>query len=185
MMRLVVIILTWICATIFVLLGCAWLVNIWRVAGFRLGSGAHYTEFCFNNGCSCLSRVTYEKPPVGNRFRERIWSKRNDLWGNLAILFAPSPVELDFVVPRQLMAPTQTDSLVIMIVPNWIVMVPTAILPTGSLINRLRRRRRHLHGQCPNCGYDLRATPGRCPECGKEISATDGAQMNTDIKSQI
>ena len=29
-----------------------------------------------------------------------------------------------------------------------------------------RTAERKRFGRCPNCGYDLRATPGRCPECG-------------------
>jgi hypothetical protein len=52
--------------------------------------------------------------------------------------------------------------------PHWLAAC-AAGLPGISVVTRrgVRRwRKRHRHGLCVCCGYDLRATPGRCPECG-------------------
>ena len=60
------------------------------------------------------------------------------------------------------------------IFPLWSVALTTAVLP-ALWIRRVRRdrtlRRRANAGQCPSCGYDLRATPERCPECGRVPAA--------------
>jgi hypothetical protein len=57
------------------------------------------------------------------------------------------------------------------IFPWWSLACLTALAPTLWLGRRARTHRRP--GLCPQCGYDLRATPGeggallsRCPECG-------------------
>jgi hypothetical protein len=41
-------------------------------------------------------------------------------------------------------------------------------IPTGWAAARLvRHMRRDWRGLCPNCGYDIRASPDRCPACGQ------------------
>lgn len=50
-----------------------------------------------------------------------------------------------------------------------VVVVCYGVLAALALMADLRvvrERSRRARGECPGCGYDLRATPGTCPECG-------------------
>jgi hypothetical protein len=53
------------------------------------------------------------------------------------------------------------------LIPLWSCALLFLTLPALWSVNWLRRRARKLACRCPNCGYDLRATPDRCPACGK------------------
>ena len=51
-------------------------------------------------------------------------------------------------------------------VPLWLPTLMTLIPPLTVCRRWLVRLGRRRRGLCPDCGYDLRATPDHCPECG-------------------
>jgi hypothetical protein len=56
-----------------------------------------------------------------------------------------------------------------LVLPHWFVALVFLSFGLPYLLlmrNQMRSRRRLRRGQCPRCGFDLRATPDRCPECG-------------------
>jgi hypothetical protein len=57
--------------------------------------------------------------------------------------------------------PTRPDYREI-VIPHYFLLILLLILPA----RRWATRPRPHPGLCPDCGYDLRATPHRCPECG-------------------
>jgi hypothetical protein len=61
-----------------------------------------------------------------------------------------------------------TESTTVTGIAWWFIIVILGLpllLPVILSKKRLHRRRLR-QGLCPECGYDLRATPTRCPECG-------------------
>jgi hypothetical protein len=63
--------------------------------------------------------------------------------------------------------PSRVERYTRLTVQLWHAVLLAAILPY-LWWHRRRHPRKRDPGRCPNCNYDLRATPDRCPECGTE-----------------
>lgn len=76
------------------------------------------------------------------------------------------------------------------VVPCWAVALLAGALPAVVVARWLRSRRRRRAGLCPNCGYDMRATPerggavlDRCPECGTPPSQAGRRANGAEISN--
>ena len=54
----------------------------------------------------------------------------------------------------------------LIVIPYWSPALLFSILPTLWIWRSIKSGHRRKLGHCPECNYDLRATPERCPECG-------------------
>jgi hypothetical protein len=72
----------------------------------------------------------------------------------------PSPIPKGW---REMARGTVVQGITLSI-PDWVLLAIFSLLPFRWWF--LSRKDRSQPGQCPSCGYDLRATPNRCPECG-------------------
>jgi hypothetical protein len=65
------------------------------------------------------------------------------------------------------------------VLPIWPVAAVSGVV--WCVLARFRRVRERIDAQglCPNCHYDLRATPGRCPECGKASATKHSMRTGT------
>lgn len=128
-------------------------------------------KFYSGRGVIFLSRVVYvfRTPEQVARFGPPSGILRGSFHPPLAGLDGKGAL-----VPR--MGSDATGGVVYAIVPLWCIASPL-LIPFGWRMIRFRQiRRRQSRLECPNCGYDLRASNDRCPECGTTIrSHTDAS----------
>jgi hypothetical protein len=87
------------------------------------------------------------------------------------------------------MAPLGQGSYWVIELDLWLLFLGTTLLPLAWLalhwVGARRRRAAVRRRICPDCGYDLRATPDRCPECGRAVQARGRACESPDSSADL
>jgi outer membrane protein assembly factor BamB len=125
--------------------------TVWHIAAFPRAAQGNSTApiWWTRQPRAALSNgVCLEDPATDLGLRRFAWTRRT----------RPSGTQL---------GPQSETSLTL---PLWSIAALFALPPFAWLTGLWRDRGRYPRGHCPNCGYDLRATPGRCPECGHDTA---------------
>ena len=59
---------------------------------------------------------------------------------------------------------------VVLLIPGMALYGLVRLALWSWTLRRARRVRRMRDGLCPECGYDVRASPEQCPECGVRLA---------------
>jgi hypothetical protein len=148
---------------------CAATITIWIRSYFRCdGFDRTYVDLTKNN-----VEINYQiYDPAGtayivrnyftNHIRPQNWPWRYRSNAPVFLPWYPRP----FGYNRHRLQTGQPADRIQINVRFWLAALMFALLPSFWLY-RWYRYRVPANGFCPECGYDLRATPDRCPECGK------------------
>ena len=137
-------------------------------------------------GSSWIANSIYGRIFVVCRYRAERYESLDGAWNydtqpmpqNLRDAWAPSvwkSIGIEF--RNEVLPPTAASSAA----GGWwlrvrwpFIAAMSSVLPIVRVLYVIRQRRelaRMMRHACPECGYDLRASPKFCPECGRPVSA--------------
>jgi len=123
----------------------AWPYSYWRADGFGLCTGPrHYYFIATNAGALTVGMRDSYGEQRGVTWYHNPTENDRGIYSLLGFQF--------ILLPRGM----------VLGIPIWLC----AFLFAYLALRCFRRLPIPIPGYCPNCGYDLRATPARCPECG-------------------
>jgi len=94
-------------------------------------------------------------------------TQKVDASGTLVDLVVNAPPRVTELLGFAYATDAPAQDYVLVTIPLLLPALLLAVPPALALIARRGSRRRSRSGQCPTCGYDLRANvSGVCPECG-------------------
>ena len=156
---------SWFVLSLLLGVGTAWAFVRPDLAIFN-SAGFYAHAFGWQRGSLFYRRYATPEgpPPVGNWVAENRALPSVRRWG-----FSACGVTSQYILSSGGRQHTWTFAF-----PLTVPLVLTSFLslraPVRVVIDERGRARQRL-GLCPNCGYDLRATPSRCSECGWQADA--------------
>jgi hypothetical protein len=169
--------------------GC-WIVSLFRsdMLSFSVHSETTYLlaqshgEFLFSNSIN-REGLDPSSPGPASHFSHMALPKSYEL-GVIVWLFVIGDRQSDGAGAHGFGYLKQTDAISgeqpgwAIFWPHWFMLLLTCFLPLSWLRRWWNQRRRFKRGQCPQCGYDVHATPDRCPECGTALAKAQTVPAN-------
>jgi hypothetical protein len=148
-----------------------WSESIQHITQFdtAAGTSVRLIRIIHANGIILITRTSGDERVRLSPLNDRGWKyRRTSVEAHFLMEGETLPKKLGFqyshaspMIPGALVSQTTSVGF-----PHWAIIIPTTAPAIAWLLLRRRAARAKRDNMCPQCGYDLRATPQRCPECG-------------------